>query len=122
MKRVLIVDDNPIIRMKLTEILRKLDYDVDSASNGKTAVDKFIDSHLHSNPFNVIILDLVLENDMSGEDTMYKIRTLDPNAKIIISSGFLTEGFINSHNSVHTDFITKPYQVKMLNTMIEKFA
>ena len=85
---ILFVDDDKDIRDLFKITLEKLGCKTIPASNGDEAV-RLYRSSLHSEkPIDAIILDLNLSaNNMEGRQIADKIRTLDPNARLIVASG-----------------------------------
>ncbi len=79
--RVLIVDDEPLIRLSLAEYLDDDGFRVSQAEDGKSTLKA-----LAENPFDVMILDLRLP-DMDSEDLIRKARELRPNLKLLIYTG-----------------------------------
>jgi DNA-binding response OmpR family regulator len=79
--RILLVDDDELLRGALHQILVRAGYDVDDASNGKVAVREY-----RRQPCDVVIMDIVMP-DEEGLGTIRELRRLDPNVKIIAISG-----------------------------------
>ena len=81
MPRILLVDDDELLRGALHQILVRAGYDVDDASNGKVAVRAY-----RRQPCDVVIMDIVMP-DEEGLGTISELRRMDPNVKIIAISG-----------------------------------
>ncbi len=81
MPRILLVDDDELLRAALHQILVRAGYDVEDASNGKVARWEY-----RRQPCEVVILDLVMP-DEEGLGTIRELRRIDPNVKIIAISG-----------------------------------
>ena len=79
--RILLVDDDELLRGTLHQILVRAGYDVDDASNGKVAVREY-----RRQRCDVVIMDIVMP-DEEGLGTIRELRRLDPNVKIIAISG-----------------------------------
>jgi YesN/AraC family two-component response regulator len=69
--RILVVDDEQLIRENLSYILRKEGYNVDEAENGKIAYEKLVE-----NPFDIVITDIEMPL-MKGTELLEKIRKID---------------------------------------------
>jgi DNA-binding response OmpR family regulator len=79
--RILLVDDDELLRGPLHQILVRAGYDVEDAPNGKVAV------RLYSRQLcDVVIMDIVMP-DEEGLGTIRELRRLDPDVKIIAISG-----------------------------------
>ena len=104
--KVLIVDDNQSITTMLSDMLDSDDYEIEVASDGYQAMHKI----LSFNPA-LVILDLSMPG-MSGQDTLIKIKEINPNIKVIIASAHdddQTKNFCLKHGA--SDYITKPYDM-----------
>lgn len=84
---ILIVDDHETIWDFLIEALQDLGYSVLLAENGLDAVEIYT-----ANPdaVDLVLLDMIMPK-LNGHEAFYKIRELDPEAKILLSSGFVSE-------------------------------
>ena len=81
MPRILLVDDDELLRGALHQILMRAGYDVYDASNGKVAVREY-----RRQRCDVVIMDIVMP-DEEGLGTIRELRRVDPNVKIIAISG-----------------------------------
>ena len=103
--KVLIVDDNQSITTMLSDMLDSEDYEIEVAGDGYQAMHKI----LSFNPI-LVILDLSMPG-MSGQDTLIKIKEINPNTKVIIASAHdddQTKKFCLKHGASY--YITKPYE------------
>jgi CheY-like chemotaxis protein len=81
MARILIVDDDDLVRDALRLMLGREGHDVTEAANGREAIA------LHKNsPFPLIITDLIMP-DMEGIETIVEMRKITPNSGIVAISG-----------------------------------
>lgn len=116
MPRILLVDDDEVLRGALHQILVRAGYDVDDASNGKVAVREY-----RRQPCDVVIMDIVMP-DEEGLGTIRELRRLDPTVKIIaISGGGLGKagdylGIAQMLGAMRT--LTKPFLPEVLLAMI----
>ncbi len=99
--RVLIVEDEPIVRLGLASELRGARYEVIEASNADEAL-----TVLHSSPVDLMISDVVMPGSMDGVALAACARRVRAGMKIIIVSGQLPEG---PAESVADGFFAKPY-------------
>jgi PAS domain S-box-containing protein len=86
--RILVMDDETAIRSLLTNILQRLGYEVESAADGADAVVKYRASLEQNRRFAVVLVDLTVPGGMGGVDAGSELLRLDPEAKIIASSGY----------------------------------
>ena len=81
MPRILLVDDDELLRGSLHQVLVRAGYDVDDASNGTVAVREY-----RRQRCDVVIMDIVMP-DEEGLGTIKELRRVDPHVKIIAISG-----------------------------------
>lgn len=86
-QRVMVVDDDEDVRDLLHIHLKKLGYETVFAQNADEAVTLYRQSIEEAMPIDVVILDLTLPGGMGGKELAEKLRSLDPHAKLIVSSG-----------------------------------
>ena len=87
--------------------------------NGEQAVNHFIQAQKDKKPFNFVILDFLIPNGMNGKETLDKIRQIDPNAKIILSSGY-NNGILDNYKELGFNLILKkPYTIFDLRRAIK---
>ena len=115
-QRILVVDDEQIIRESLSFILKKEGYSVEEAGNGKDALAKH-----ESNAFDIIITDIEMP-EMKGVDLLKQIRQRTPQALVVIITAFgSVETAVQALREGAADYILKPinfddllYRVKKL--------
>ncbi|HEX5134496.1 MAG TPA: sigma-54 dependent transcriptional regulator, partial [Thermoanaerobaculia bacterium] len=103
--RILVVDDEEVIRDVLATLLEKEGYDVAVASTAGEALAQF-----EAEPFDVILLDLMLP-DRSGLELLRDIRRQDPDAVVVIVTAYSSiEGAIEAMREGAFHYIPKPFQ------------
>lgn len=86
--RILVVDDEEIVRDILSDMLRRLGYEVIEAEAGAEAVEVYGSQR---EQIDAVILDLVMPG-MSGGDTYDALRAIDPSVKALLSTGHSPDG------------------------------
>ncbi|MCL4477200.1 MAG: response regulator [Nitrospirae bacterium] len=112
---ILVVDDEEFIRIFARETLEKLGYQVMEASNGLEAVEIY---SARKKEIDLVILDLIMPK-MGGEETFRNLKTIDPEVKVLISSGY---GIGEQTKEMMSDtgirgFVQKPYTVAEIAEM-----
>jgi len=97
---IMIVDDEADIRDLFQLNLERLGYKTTQASTGVKAIDLYQHALKNNKPIHALILDLSLPGSMGGKEIAEKIRSLDSQAKIIVSSGN-TSGEEMTHYQEH---------------------
>ena len=80
---ILVVDDEPGQREITSAMLESLGYRVETAASGREAL-----ARLHGHPFDLVLLDMVMEPGMGGLETYKEMLRLVPGQKALIVSGF----------------------------------
>ena len=101
---ILVVDDEPVIRVGLTRTLEGLAFVVDTANNGHTAIEM-----LQQKEYDLIITDLKMPG-MSGFEVLGAVKSLQPDVPVIMITGFATvETAVEAMKSGAVDYIVKPF-------------
>ncbi|MBJ6799788.1 LytS/YhcK type 5TM receptor domain-containing protein [Geomonas propionica] len=107
---VLLVDDEETVRDIGTKMLQEMGFNVLTANDGREAIEAYRSRH----DISFVILDLTMPF-MDGEQCFRELRALNPNVKVIMSSGFgeleVTQKFIGKGLA---GFIQKPYKLTAL--------
>lgn len=105
---VLIVDDESFIREMVVFILETRGIRSISASTGEEALEIYNE---HRNEIDAVLLDLTMPG-MSGEETFRRLRAIDPDANIVLSSGYAEIEIHAKFPALRSvsGFIQKPYQ------------
>jgi PAS domain S-box-containing protein len=105
--RVLVVDDEAMIRDMTVEILEALGCHAHAEPDGRAAVEYFREHH---DEIDLAILDMIMPN-MSGRDAFYAMREIDPSVKVIVASGYSTGGGAEELLAAGAKgFLQKPFQ------------
>jgi len=118
--RILIIDDEEELRDSLLFLLSEMGYEVDTADNGKEGIEKYYKALKENNPFHVVITDYVLP-DIKGDKVVAELKTIDPNAKVILSTGYTgIDVTSNYKNYGFSGILIKPYTFETLIQTIER--
>ena len=108
---ILLVDDEEMIRDLGTKILTMEGYTVITAGDGREAVDVFL---AERGSIDLVLLDLTMPR-MSGLEVLERIRKVDPEVKVVLSSGYRAEAMHDPERfSAASAFLSKPYRVDVL--------
>ena len=119
--RILIMDDEEIIRNFACDALRHFGYEVDSAINGEEAINLYKRAGELGQPFNAVILDLTVPGGMGGKETVKELLKIDPGANVIVSSGYSNDPIMAEYNKHgFKGVVAKPYKLKELSEVVNK--
>ncbi len=112
-KRVLVMDDEEFIRKVAGNILEHLGCQVEFAREGGEAIEKYR-SHVESDStFDFVILDLTVPEGLGAEDTIKRLKEIDPDVKAIISSGYSHDPVMSNYKDYgFIAMIRKPYEIE----------
>ena len=114
---VLFADDEERMRTLGKVFLERLGYQVLLVSDGKEAVETYRN---RKNDIDVLILDMTMPH-LTGRQTLQKILSINPTAKIILASGYTNEG--TAEELIHEgakDFIHKPFTITLFAKTLRK--
>jgi len=115
-KGILIVDDASFMRMMIKDILTKNGFEIaGEAENGLVAVEKYKELKPE-----LVIMDITMP-EMDGIQAVKEIRSIDPNAKIIMCSAMGQQAMvIEAIQAGARDFIVKPFQKERVIESVKK--
>jgi len=116
--RILIVDDDPLIRDVLADIFTHAgNYAAESAGDGYAGINKVRD-----NDYDVVFADLTMPG-LSGIDFMREARKLRPTLPVVVITGHSTmDNAVNAMREGARDFITKPFNVAIITSVADRIV
>ncbi len=119
--RVLIMDDEEIVRDVASGMLKHIGYEVEVAKDGAEAIALYRQAQESQVPFDVVILDLTVPGGMGGKETIEKLVQLDSQAKAIVSSGYSTDPVMSEFREYgFSSVLSKPYKIEELLEAVHK--
>ncbi len=114
-EKILIIDDDLLVRNFLGETLRRKNFEVVTAENGQKAI-----AYLKDNPFDVVITDMKMP-DMTGLDVLRKIKEMTPNTIVIVITAFGSiENAVDAMRLGAFNYLIKPFSPDSIEALIEK--
>ncbi|MFO8184478.1 MAG: PAS domain S-box protein [Candidatus Aegiribacteria sp.] len=118
-KRILLMDDQRMVRETAGAILTELGYHVDCVSEGSRAVEMYMQGRENSNPYDAVILDLTIPAGMGGTETIQELLRIDPDVKAIVSSGYSNSSIMSDYASYgFSGVMTKPYSIDQVANLL----
>ncbi|MDA0770567.1 MAG: hypothetical protein BZY79_03040 [SAR202 cluster bacterium Casp-Chloro-G4] len=113
--KILVVDDEDIIRVLLDEILSEEGYKVYQAEDGREAV-----ALLEKDSFDLIISDMVMP-EVSGIEVLQAAFRIDPHYSVIMITGYPSvDTAVKLVSMGAADYITKPFNVDLIKVTVAK--
>jgi DNA-binding NtrC family response regulator len=113
--RILIVDDEEIVRRSCLRILRGEDYEIDTAADGQSALGM-----INDNDYDVLILDIKMPR-MDGIEVLRRVKEVHPDIDVIMITGLHDIGTaVQAMKLGALDYLPKPFEPDQLQTLVEK--
>jgi PAS domain S-box-containing protein len=119
--RILVMDDEASVRGLTVRMLKALGHTVEVVENGTAAVEQYAQALKTGQPFDAILLDLIVPCGLGGREALELISEIDPAVKAIMVSGY-------AQNSETTEFqeygfkavIAKPFTLEELKRTLHE--
>ena len=119
--RILVMDDEEMIRKLAGELLTYLGYEVYFAQDGTEAVQCYKEALDSKNPFDAVILDLTVKGGMGGKEAIRELAKIDPRIVAIVSSGYCNDpGITDFAKYGFSGVVTKPYTMSELGEKLNQ--
>ena len=118
---ILVIDDDLMILNVCKDLLKDLGYTPVTAKNTKEAIDFYTQSITDNNPFDAVIIDLVIPGEKGGKDIIKSLLKINPNIKAIASSGYSNDPILSSFEKYgFKAILSKPYNIQQLSAVLQK--
>jgi len=111
-KKILVVDDDHIIRTIVSQMLSRLGYDVWSAADAREGLGIFL-----QNRFDIVLSDFEMPG-MDGVDLAHSIKQRSPSTPVVIMTGARTENIFSRSSTAVDVVVSKPFTMAELNETI----
>jgi PAS domain S-box-containing protein len=114
---ILLIDDEEMILDVGVQVLKKLGYEVLTASNGIEGIEVY---QQNRQEVAMVILDLIMP-EMGGGETYDRLKEIDPQVKVLLSSGYSIDGQATEILNRGCDgFIQKPFSMEDLSVKLRQ--
>jgi signal transduction histidine kinase len=118
--RVLVMDDEQIVREIASEMLAALGYEAAFAQDGAEAIELYRRALQENRRFDLVIMDLTVPGGMGGREAIASLLALDPQVRAIVSSGYSSDPIMaDFHAHGFKGVISKPYSLKSFSAAID---
>ena len=119
--RILVMDDEEIVRDVVKGMLEHLGHHTICAADGEQAVEKYKRAKNSDAPIDLIIMDLTIPRGMGGKEAVKEILAINPEAKVLVSSGYSTDPIMANYREYgFSGAMAKPYQLEDLMKIIDQ--
>ncbi len=119
--RILVMDDEEIIRDLTIEMLTNIGYEVVATEDGESTLKSYEESLASGKAFDIVILDLTIPGGIGGKEVIQKLKEIDPDVRAILSSGYFSNSVMTDYSDYgFKGFIAKPYNIKQIGEALQK--
>ncbi len=120
-KRILVMEDEDMPRDLIQTMLEHLGYEVNTAIEGREAVDLYSEALEEGRDYDAVILDLTVKVGMDGMEAIRKLQYLNPKVRAIVSSGHSSAAIMYDYADFgFCDVLKKPYDLEDLRASLER--
>lgn len=118
--RILVMDDEEIVRDVVADMLKHLGYEVEVARDGVDMLIRYMEARNSGKTFDAVIMDLTVPGGMGGKDAVRKLLEVDPAVKAIVSSGYADNQIMADYkNYGFAGVIAKPFVINHLAATLD---
>src|SRR5271165_1598300 len=119
--RILVIDDEEMILSVVGSMLKTLGYEYAVAQDGVDGCNAYVRAKAAGNPFAAVLLDATIPNGLSGEEALKLLLEADPNARVILCSGYSdSDLFKNARQIGFKAFLAKPFSISEFVSVVNK--
>ena len=102
-------------------LLEHMGYRVEVAGSGEDAIELYRMALDEGDPLDVVIMDLTIPGGMGGKEAIVKLKEIEPEVKVIVSSGYSNDPIMANYREYgFVGILTKPYSGKEMAAAIER--
>ncbi|MBD3258683.1 response regulator, partial [candidate division GN15 bacterium] len=117
--RVLVVDDDSLMRSMYVEMLAELGYEPDLAATGQEGLRRLQTNIAAGKRYRAVILDLTLRGELRGTDVLKSMRETDPHVPAIVASGYATDPVLSEYQAHgFAGRLAKPFTLSELSRVM----
>ncbi len=116
---ILIMDDNQDLLYTLQLMLEKMEHVVTSTKNGGECIKTYEQSLKNNQPFDLILMDLIIKEGMGGEEAISHLKQINKNVVVVVISGYHKSDIITNpkkygfHSSIEKPFTKEKLEKKI---------
>ena len=119
--RILLMDDEEMVLEATGDMLQEMGYTVTTAEDGEEAIKLYEAAGQAGEPFEVVIMDLVVPGGMGGKETIERLLEIDPGVRAVVSSGYSTDPVMAHYEEYgFVGAVSKPYKIIDMSTVLHE--
>ena len=118
--RILVMDDNQLVREMMRRQLAVFGFEVELVAEGREAVAAYAKARGDGKPFDMVVLDLLVDGGWGGEQALAELRKLDPGVKAMVCSGLLSRSVEAYKRQGFGSVLAKPYTLCDLRMKLDE--
>ena len=120
-RKILVMDDEPVIRRLAYEGLTQFGYAVTCVADGVQALEAYAEALENGEKYAIVVMDLTVSGGMGGKEAMSTLLKMDPDARVIVSSGYSSDPIMAGYRE-HGFLarVVKPYRIKDLADAVQE--
>ena len=113
--KILVIDDEPVIRDLLFDVLSRKGYTVDTAENGMTALEK-----AEAEDYGIVFTDIRMPG-MNGVEVYRRLKTISPRSRVIVMTGYEVEELIQEALDLGAFAdVKKPFELELIYDLVQR--
>jgi CheY-like chemotaxis protein len=122
-KKILIMDDERLLRDLIKRALHKMGYQAELASDGQEALQLYRTTQEAGYPFDAVLLDLTIPGGLGGRETLMRLLEIDPQVKAVVCSGYSSDPVMSNYQDYgFKAVLLKPYRIEELVKVLERIT
>jgi CheY-like chemotaxis protein len=122
-KKILLMDDDPIVQMVVEKLLTKKGYQVQCTQSGEETIARYREALTTGNLFYLVMIDLTIHEGMGGVEAVQEIKKLDPQSRTVVFSGYTIDPVVDEFWKYGFDgVLKKPFSIEQFEKMIVDLA
>ncbi len=118
--KILVMDDEYIIRFTLSKTLENFGYEAATAEEGLEAINLYKSARESGEPFDVVVMDLTIVGGMGGKETIKELFKIDPEIKAIVVSGYTKDPIMTNYKKYgFSGALSKPHENFELDVILQ---
>jgi len=119
--KVILMDDENIVRKAAKAMFSHLGYDVEVVGSGEELIEKYKAEKNAGRPFDLVVMDLTIRGGLGGKETFDKLKLIDKEVVAVVSSGYSTDPVMADYkNYGFAGVLTKPYKMNELILLLKQ--